>query len=172
MSPMRARVMLQRGEARPAAVLLLLLILAISWVLWSGLYKPLVLGLGAFSCVLSAYMAHRMGFFRHQAVISLLPRLPAYWWWLLGEIFTSSLAVARLILQPSLPISPTVVTLESKPETPVGQVILGNSITLSPGTVTLDVHEGEILVHCITIESARALLDGEANQRAAELERG
>lgn len=161
----------QRGKARFSSVLLLLLILAISWLLWSGLYKPMLLGLGVFSCVLSAYMGYRMGFFRHQAVIRLLPGLPAYWWWLLREIFVSSLEVARVILQPSLPISPTVVTLQCKPETPVGQVILGNSITLSPGTVTLDVYEGQLLVHCLTREGARALKDGEANRRAARLER-
>jgi multicomponent Na+:H+ antiporter subunit E len=167
-----ARIMLKRDKASLSAVLLLLLILAISWLLWSGLYKPMVLGLGAFSCALSAYMAHRMGFFRHQAVISLLPRLPAYWWWLLREIFASSLEVARVILQPSLPISPTVVTLQAKPESPVGQAILGNSITLSPGTFTLDIHEGQLLVHCLTREGARALQDGETNRRAAQLERG
>ncbi len=151
-------------------MLLLLLMLALSWVLWSGLYKPLVLGLGAVSCVLSAYMANRMGFFRHQAVIRLFPRLPAYWWWLLREVFASSLEVARVILNPALPISPTVVKLQAKPESPVGQVILGNSITLSPGTVTLDVHEGQLLVHCLTRDGARAL--HETNRRAAQLERG
>jgi multicomponent Na+:H+ antiporter subunit E len=154
------------------AVLLLLLILAISWVLWSGLYKPLVLGLGAFSCVLSVYLAHRMGFFRHQALVTLLPRLPAYWWWLLREIVASSVEVARLILKPSLPISPTVVELQAEAQSEVGQVILGNSITLSPGTVTLDAHEGRLLVHCLTSESARALQNGEANRRAALLETG
>mgnify|MGYP003652314977 FL=1 len=53
----------------------------------------------------------------------------------------------------------------------MGQVILGNSITLSPGTVTLDVHEGKILIHCLTVESARELQKGEANRRAAALER-
>jgi multicomponent Na+:H+ antiporter subunit E len=163
--------MLKQDKARPFAVLLLLLALAVSWILWSGLYKPMLLGLGIASCALSAYMAHRMGFFRHQAVISLLPQLPAYWWWLLREIFVSSLEVARVILQPSLPISPTVVTLQAKPETPVGQAILGNSITLSPGTVTLDVHEGQLLVHCLTRNGARALLAGETNRRAARLER-
>ena len=172
MSPARDESALQRNEARLPAVLLLLLVLAISWVLWSGLYKPLVLGLGAFSCVLSVYMAHRMGFFRHEALLSMLARLPAYWWWLLGEIIISSLEVARLILKPSLPISPTVVKLQAEPQSPVGQVILGNSITLSPGTVTLDIHEGQLLVHCLTKEGAQALLDGEVNQRAAQLERG
>jgi multicomponent Na+:H+ antiporter subunit E len=166
-----SRHVLQRGEARLSSVLLLLLILAISWLLWSGLYKPLVMGLGAFSCVLSAYLAHRMGFFRHQALIRLLPRLPGYWLWLLREIIISSLDVAMLILKPSLPISPTMVLLKSEAQTDVGQVILGNSITLSPGTVTLDVHEGQLLVHCLTRESARELQIGEANRRTAALER-
>ncbi|MEP7706659.1 Na+/H+ antiporter subunit E [Paraglaciecola sp. 25GB23A] len=166
------RHVLQRGEARLSSVLLLLLVLAISWLLWSGLYKPLVIGLGAFSCLLSVYLAHRMGFFRHHdALLRLLPRLPGYWLWLLKEIIISSIDVAKLILKPSLPISPTVVVLQSEAKTDVGQVILGNSITLSPGTVTLDVHEGKILIHCLTVESARELQKGEANRRAAALER-
>lgn len=172
MSLLRPGKPAQRGRATLPGVLLLLLVLAISWVLWSGLYKPLVLGLGAFSCVLSAYMAHRMGFFRNQALIGLLPRLPAYWWWLLREIVVSSLEVARLILKPSLPISPTMVVLQAQPTTEAGQVILGNSITLSPGTVTLDVHEGQLTVHCLTLQGARALQSGEANRRAAALEHG
>ncbi len=160
----------QRGEARLPAVLLLLLVLAVSWVLWSGLYKPLLLGLGAFSCLLSAYLAHRMGFFRHQALMALLPGLPAYWWWLLREIAVSSIEVAKLILKPSMPISPTMVELKAQSDSEVGQVILGNSITLSPGTVTVDVHEGKLLVHCLTRDSARSLQSGEVTRRAARLE--
>lgn len=168
----RTRYVLQRGEARLSSVLLLLLVLAISWLLWSGLYKPLVMGLGVFSCGLSAYLAHRMGFFRHhKALFRLLPRLPGYWLWLLKEIVISSIDVAKLILSPSLPISPTVVVLDAKAKTDVGQVILGNSITLSPGTVTLDVHEGKLLIHCLTSEGAKELQKGEANRRAAALER-
>lgn len=168
----RTRYVLQRGEAKLSSVLLLLLVLAISWLLWSGLYKPLVMGLGAFSCLLSAYLAHRMGFFRHhEALIKFLPRLPGYWLWLLKEIVISSIDVAKLILSPSLPISPTVVVLNAKAKTDVGQVILGNSITLSPGTVTLDVHEGILLIHCLTSEGAKELQKDEANLRAAALER-
>jgi len=171
MNLIRGRHVLQRGEARLSSILLLLLILAISWLLWSGLYKPLIMGLGAFSCVLSVYLAHRMGFYRHQALFGLLPRLPGYWLWLLREIIVSSLEVAKLILKPSLPISPTVVILQAEAQTDVAQVILGNSSTLSPGTVTLDLNEGQLLVHCLTRESARDLRNGEANRRAAALER-
>ena len=161
----------QRGEARLSSILLLMFILAVTWLLWSGLYKPLVIGLGAFSCLLSVYLAHRMGFFRHQAMIGMFPRLPGYWLWLLREIIISSWDVAKLILQPSLPISPTVVLLEAETKTDVGQVIFGNSITLSPGTVTLDLHEGKLLIHCLTNEGAKELQKGEANRRAANLER-
>ena len=169
MSLYRPKRALQRGEATPQAILLLLLVLAITWVLWSGLYKPLLLGLGAFSCVLTVILAHRMGFFRHQAMLKVLSSLPAYWWWLLREIIVSSIDVAKLILTPSLPISPIVVELEAETRSDIAQVILGNAITLSPGTVTLDLHEGRLLVHCLTSESARALQEGEANRRAAEL---
>ena len=79
--------------------------------------------------------------------------------------------VAKIILKPSMPISPTVVVLTAEAQTDVGQVILGNSITLSPGTVTLDLHEGQILIHCLNSESAKELQKGEANRRAAALER-
>jgi multicomponent Na+:H+ antiporter subunit E len=173
MKLIRVRQVHERGEARLSSVLLLLLFLATSWLLWSGLYKPLVMGLGAFSCVISTYLAYRMGFFRHQALLfKLLSRLPGYWLWLLREIIVSSLKVASLILKPSLPISPSVILLKSESQTDVGQVILGNSITLSPGTVTLDVHEGQLLIHCLTSESARELQNGEANRRATALECG
>lgn len=162
----------QRGDASPLTVIALVLVLSVAWVLWSGLYKPLLLGLGLFSCLLSTYLAHRMGFFRHVALFRFLPHLPAYWWWLFKEIVSSSLEVARIILKPSLPISPTVVTIEADNQSEVGQVILGNSITLSPGTVTLDIHEGQLVVHCLTREGALDLQRGEASRRAASLERG
>lgn len=171
MNLMQNRYARQSGKAQMSSILLLLLILAISWLLWSGLYTPLLISLGAFSCVLSAYLAHRMGFFRHhKATLRLMPRLPRYWLWLLREIIISSIDVAKLILKPSLPISPTVVELQATTKTDVGHVILGNSITLSPGTVTLDLHKGKLLVHCLTAESARELEKGEANRRAAALE--
>jgi multicomponent Na+:H+ antiporter subunit E len=130
------------------------------------------MSLGAFSCVLSVYLANRMGFFRHQQdLLKLLPRLPGYWLWLLKEIIVSSWDVAKIILKPSMPISPTVVVLTSEAKTDVGQVVFGNSITLSPGTVTLDLHEGQVMIHCLNSQSAKELQEGEANRRAAALEK-
>jgi multicomponent Na+:H+ antiporter subunit E len=143
--------------------------LLVSWVLWSGIYKPLLLWLGLFSCLLSVWLAQRMGFFRHPMSLRSLLRLPAHWWWLLGEIIRSSVEVARVVLSPSLPISPTVVELTTTEATDAGKVILGNSITLSPGTVTIDVHQDRLLVHCLTQRSALQLQDPEVQRRIARL---
>ncbi len=147
----------------------LLLLLVTAWLLWSGHYTPLLLGLGALSCILSLYLAHRIGFFDEMFSLQVIPRLPRYWGWLLLEIVRSSFEVARIILHPKPPISPTVVEFEAAPRDPVGQAILGNAITLTPGTLTLDVHNGRISVHCLTRAGADALLCGEFNRRAAKL---
>ena len=157
------------GRSRFASVLALVLLLVAAWLLWSGIYKPLLLWLGAFSCLLSAYIAHRVGFFERSAGLHLIPKLPRFSLWLLVEIVKSSLEVVRLVLDPKLPISPTVVTIDAKPDTEVGQVVLANSITLTPGTVTLDVFDNRLLVHCITREGAQALEEGAANSRVQEM---
>ena len=148
-------------------LLLLAMILAAAWLLWSGLYKPLLLGLGAFSVALCLWLAHRIGVFREPSPFAAVIRLPRFWGWLLIEIVRSSIDVARVILDPKLPISPTVVRFDTRCKGPVGQAILGNSITLSPGTVTLDVHEGSVTVHCLTEKSARDLGTGELDRRVA-----
>ena len=147
----------------------LLSLLITAWLLWSGLYTPLLLGLGALSCILSLYLAYRIGFFEEVFSLQVIPRLPRYWGWLLLEIVKSSLEVTLIILQRKPPISPTVVEFEAAPPGPVGQAILGNSITLTPGTLTLDVHNGRLRVHCLTQKGADALLSGEFNRRAGAL---
>ena len=157
------------GRSRFAGIAALALLLAAAWLLWSGIYKPLLLSLGAFSCLLSLYIAQRVGFFKQSTGLHLLPRLPRFSLWLLVEIVKSSLEVVRLVLDPKLPISPTVVQIKAEPEDDVGQVILANSITLTPGTVTLDVFDNRLLVHCVTREGARAIEEGDANRRVAEL---
>lgn len=153
--------------ARRIAILVVLL--AAAWLLWSGIYKPLLLGLGLLSCALATYIAHRTDFFKQSSGLHLLPKLPRYWAWLIAEVVKSSIEVARIVLDPKLPISPTIIEIDAEPEGPIGQVILGNSISLSPGTVTLDVHNNRLRVHCLTKEGAASLRDGDANRRSAEL---
>ena len=156
--------------AKPWQLAALLVLLLVIWLLWSGIYKPLLIGLGVFSCLLSVWLAKRTGFFRHAMPLRALLRLPALWFWLLQEVIKSSLEVARVVLSPSLPIQPELVELTTGEESDSAKVILGNSITLSPGTVTIDVHEDRLLVHCLTANSAAGLRSGEAERRTARLE--
>ena len=151
-------------------VVLTLLLWFLAWLLWSGIYKPLLIVLGVLSCLLVLVLSRRMGFFEKGVYsLHLIWRLLPFWGWLGKELVASNLQVARIVLSPTLPISPTVVKIEALPEDPVGQAILGNSITLTPGTVTLDDHEGVLLVHCLTEEGAEALVEGDMNRRVAAL---
>lgn len=141
-------------------MLILLVSLAAAWLLWSGLFKPLLLGLGVFSCAITFILVRRMGYFENE--LFAMPfsfRLFGYWLWLGKEIVRSSIDVARIILDPKLPISPRIVEFEATAQKPVGQVTLGNSITLTPGTLTMEVtDDGVFYIHWLYVHS----LDEEA----------
>ena len=158
------------GRVHWSRPLVLFLVLMLAWVLWSGLFKPLLLGLGVFSSVLVVYLAHRMRLFDADVFdVRFLLRLFRYWGWLGKEVFRSSLEVSRVVLSPRLPISPTVVTFESRCEAAIDQAILGNSITLTPGTLTLQIEEGQFFVHALTESGADDIAGGELHRRVAAL---
>lgn len=142
----------------------------LAWLLWSGLYTPLLVVLGLISCALTVFLAYRMDFFtEHFFSPRRLLRLLPFWGWLSKELIKSNLQVAKVVLSPRLPISPTVVTIKAESDEPLGQAILGNAITLTPGTVTLDDHDGELLIHCLVKETADELVAGEMNRRVASV---
>ena len=156
--------------ARLARTLLLLALLISAWVLWSGQFKPLLLVLGAFSCILAGYITHRMRYFDNDVFeLHFGMRLFGYWAWLAREVGRSSIEVARVVMDPRLPISPHIVDIKASVDHPVDLAILGNSITLTPGTLALDVHDGIIKVHCLTRIGAEELLAGEMSRRVAAL---
>ncbi len=151
-------------------VALLLGLLMAAWVLWSGQFLPLLLTLGAFSCLLTVYLTRRMGYFDNEVfALRFGVRLFSYWAWLSREVLRSSLEVARVVLDPRLPISPQTIEIKATASHPVDQAILGNSITLTPGTLALDVHRGKIQVHCLTQAGAADLMSGEMDRRVAAL---
>ena len=151
-------------------MLALLLPLVGAWLLWSGIYEPLLLWLGLFSCVLTIYIKHRMEYFQTEVfALQFGRRLVGYWVWLAKEVIKSSLDVARIIISPSLPISPRVLTVKASSENPVDQATLANSITLTPGTLALDVYEGEITVHALTKAGADELRKNEMDRRILAL---
>lgn len=120
------------------------ILFAAAWLLWSGHYTPLLLALGAVSCALTLWLAKRMGFFATDVyTLNLGPRLVLFWLWLLVEIARANFAVARVVLGRRLRVAPSVVTVDAADLPPPVQAILANAITLTPGTLSLDIN-GEI----------------------------
>lgn len=152
--------------------LVLFFVLAVLWLLWSGLYLPLVMGLGLASCVLVVFLVRRFDTFGRSSV-RMHPGwgIVTYWVWLIKEIVISSLQVTRIILSPRLRISPRLITVRAVPKSEMARVVLGNSITLTPGTLTTDIDDdGVITVHALTSEGADGVLSGDMNGRVGRLE--
>lgn len=76
-----------------------------------------------------------------------------YIWTLIKEIFKSNFHVAKIVLSPKLKISPTVVTINTKLKSDTLKTILANSITLTPGTLTLDMTDDKLVIHCLEEKS-------------------
>ena len=158
-----------RGSSA-ARLVLLAVLLGIAWVLWSGFFTPLLLALGAFSCVLVVYLSNRMHLFDTDVfALRLSFRLFRFWVWLAREVVRSSLEVSRVVISRNLPISPTMAEFSTSCTHPVDRAILGNSITLTPGTLTLNIDDDKVLVHALTRQGAEEILAGEMDRRVAAL---
>ena len=141
------------------------------WLLWSGHYTPLLISLGVLSCLLVVAISHRMRVVDAEAhPVDIAGRFLLYLPWLLWAIVKANLDVARRILDFRLPISPRLIRVKASQKSDLGQVIYANSITLTPGTVSVDLEKGEILVHALTRECAEDLQTGEMDRRVAALE--
>lgn len=150
----------------------LFVILLGAWLLNSGHYTPLMLSFAVLSCLLVVFLSRRMDIVDDEALpVHLLPRTLAYLPWLLKEIFLANLDVARRVLSPGRPrISPRLFEAETSQHSDLGRVIYANSITLTPGTVSIRVHGTHITVHAIADEVADGLLEGGMDRRVTRLE--
>ena len=145
--------------------------LVAGWLLWSLHFDPLLLGLGLASCVAVTALALRLRIVDPESVpLEILPGLLTFVPWLLVEIAKANLHVVWVILAPGLPIRPQLLRVRASQRTELGQTVYANSITLTPGTVSLDVRGGQILVHALTDATAEDLRTGRMDRRVCQLE--
>ena len=150
----------------------LLLTLIVFWLLLSGMYTPFLLAAGVGSAAAITLLSKRMRLADEEShpIHMAWGAVFSYWPWLIKEILISSWDVAKRIVNPALPISPTLVEFTPSQKTPVGLVTHANSITLTPGTIAVEVESGRFLVHSLTAEGAAALANSEMDRRCARLE--
>ena len=141
------------------------------WLLLSGVYKPLWIGLGAASAIAVTFLLARMDVLDSEGVpLQMRTSTLPYWAWLQAEIVKANIAVTRILLRPKLDISPAITRVKPTQTTDIGRVTFANSITLTPGTVTVDADGGEFIVHAF--DEAFADPDGLAamDRRVTEIE--
>ncbi len=156
--------------ARPIRFVLMASSLFVFWLLLSGHGESwLVLSGAVFAIVITAFCAAKGIVDGEGFPIEKLPRALVYWPWLVVQMALSALRVARLIVDPKLPISPTMVRVHAKQRSTVGLTTYANSITLTPGTISVEVSERgrAVWVHCITRENAEGFADDPMNDRVA-----
>jgi multicomponent Na+:H+ antiporter subunit E len=147
------------------------LVLFASWLLMSGIFEPFILLLGVLSCAVVVVIAMRMDVVDHEAVpVHLTLKVILYWPWLFWEIVKANIDVTKRVLGLA-EISPTMVRIKATQKTDLGLVIFANSITLTPGTISIDVEEdGHILVHAISRDGTEGLEGGDMDRRVTEME--
>ena len=149
-------------------------ILSIFWIINSGFFKPLLLGLGVASVAFVLLLIYRMKKRDGESFPLIMPaiKLPGYLLWMMGQIIASNIDVARRVWLGPKSISPVIFTLQADQKTQVGKVLYANSITMTPGTVTLFVRDNKLEVHALTKSAADDLKKGEMNRRVKSLEEG
>jgi multicomponent Na+:H+ antiporter subunit E len=141
------------------------------WLALSGHYTTFLVGAGAACAVLCVLMTARMGTVDAEGhPVHLLGGALTYFPWLWWEIAKSAWAVAKLILHPRLPISPTMTEVAASQKTTVGVATYANSITLTPGTITTGVQGKLLTVHALTRDGALDLEGGGMDARVARFE--
>ncbi len=137
-------------------LIILVLALAAMWLLLSGYFdKVLLLGFGVASVLLASWLAWRARVLDSDSVpAAMFPRVLGYWFWLTFEIGKANIMVMRQALAVEPKLSPKLFTVPNPPRSTVGKATFANSITLTPGTVSVHVRENEILVHGLTDELA------------------
>lgn len=135
----------------------LLVALAAFWFLLSGQTAPMFIALGVLSLLVSLALAARLKIIdRDASPYHRIAQLLVYFGWLLVEIVKANVAVIARIVGPRHAIDPVMVNLRTTARTDLGKALFANSITLTPGTVTVDVDGDNVKVHALVRENSPA----------------
>ena len=141
--------------------------LFVFWVFLSASFEWIHLGLGLIFSFAVAWVnsGHSLFVPKFRLWLKTLLYLP----WLFYKIIQSSLHLSKLILHPALPIAPQLITVDSKLRHHGAVVLFGNSITLTPGTITAEVDRNKLIVHAIDKVSSEDVASGQMERKIADI---
>ena len=145
-------------------------ILFFFWLVFSNHFDSLHLGLGVVCCALVAVLSYDLLFPNVQSPSWLRQvwRFCLYIPWLLREIVAANFHVVYLVFRPGQ-IRPQVIRFRTRLKSDMARVAFGNSITLTPGTITLDIQDGEFHVHALSAKAAQSVVTGDMESRVRQV---
>lgn len=150
------------------SALVLLIVLVAFWLMLSGyLHEPVLLILGALSVLTVLGLSARMKIFDAETAPYIHGKALGYYVWLFIEIVKANMTVVKAVLSPDMEVSPKMTAVPMKQSTDLGRVTFANSITLTPGTIAVEMGEDSILVHALLAEMTDAEAFAEMGERAA-----
>lgn len=154
--------------------LITFILMFIFWFSLSGQTAPMFLILGVVSCLLVAYWSHDLliGKMYKGPNLRRIILLIKYFPWLAWEVVLANKHLIYLVLHPKMPIDPSIIRFKHDLKTDFGITLLANSITLTPGTITIDANRHEYIVHAVSRETAEGLLSGSMQAKIYEIEDG
>jgi len=167
------------GQNRLFSIVLQFVILFIFWLLLSGRYEAKYIIIGAISAALVTFLTNDLFYFvlqrgerlgiKTRQVFLQIWRFLLYIPWLLLQIIMANLQVAYLVLHPRMPIEPVLLLFRTRMRKGIAQVTLGNSITLTPGTITVSLEDGNYIIHTLKPPLASGLVEGKMQNKIAKV---
>ena len=151
------------------------LLLFAFWVLLMGAWTTEIAVVGlvvsglvyAFSCAFMGYSPKK-----EWSIAKRLGRIVRYFVYLVGEIFKSAWAVIKLAWSPKLVAEPKLTSFRTRLKSDAGKVVLANSITMTPGTITVDIRGDKFLIHCLDAGFDMGQEGFEMEERVMQVEGG
>ena len=144
----------------------------IFWILLSGEFTFILITSGVVASLITAYLSHDIfiGKADLKTETGRVFKFIVYIPWLLWEIILANVEIAYLVLNPKPLVDPQIVRFKNDLKTDLGIVTLAHSITLTPGTVTVDANREEFVIHAIWQKSAEGIIGGEMQRKVKKIE--
>lgn len=143
------------------------------WILFNGQWTGEIAMVGLVVCgLIYAFCWKFLGYSPRTEwqLARKVPRAIGYGIFLIGEVFKSGWQTIRFIWSPKVDVQPEIVSFHTKLKTDTGKVLLANSITLTPGTITLECDEQTTVVHCLDQSMGEGLEGSEMEKQIGKIE--